>query len=297
MRGILAAFLPLAACGLVDTRQPPGPDPGEIAAAIDDALAGLGTGTTIADEIAYRVYDLRDTQLTGTITPETCDSVDNALDQTCVRLTDYGQHGNCGRQTTFYYAHAVPRCAVRLWLHEYAQPADYDTNLPWIYALDFTGTPLTGPEPQCGNGAVDDGEQCDDGNFELWDGCDASCKIEEFTGCEAVIEQAYAFAGLAFVDRTTWQTRRSQLMVNTASAQRAVTADTCAEAGAVAIDVCSQLQAQMPFVQSCARTYRYDDAGAAPSCAVRFEVHFNGRSPDDGVFTTALTGLLTFTIR
>ncbi|MEE2904028.1 MAG: DUF4215 domain-containing protein [Myxococcota bacterium] len=32
--------------------------------------------------------------------------------------------------------------------------------------------------PECGNDIVDDGEQCDDGNFALGDGCDATCNFE-----------------------------------------------------------------------------------------------------------------------
>jgi len=32
--------------------------------------------------------------------------------------------------------------------------------------------------PVCGNGVVEDGEQCDDGNVVAGDGCDELCKIE-----------------------------------------------------------------------------------------------------------------------
>ena len=34
---------------------------------------------------------------------------------------------------------------------------------------------------ECGNDVVDDGEQCDDGNFDLGDGCDATCNFEILT--------------------------------------------------------------------------------------------------------------------
>ena len=120
--------------------------------------------------------------------------------------------------------------------------------------------------------------------------------MEEFTGCEAVIELAYSVSGIARVDATTWQTKRSQLMVNTATAMQPVTAELCGEAGALVDSVCDELTAQMPFVLSCGGTYRYDEA-AGPGCAVRFEVGFRGRSPNDGVFTTAMSGILAFTIR
>lgn len=34
------------------------------------------------------------------------------------------------------------------------------------------------PEPVCGNGIVEEGEDCDDGGTEGGDGCSASCQIE-----------------------------------------------------------------------------------------------------------------------
>ena len=44
--------------------------------------------------------------------------------------------------------------------------------------LDFDGA----PPPVCGNGLVEAGEQCDDGNTVAGDGCDASCQSEEPMG-------------------------------------------------------------------------------------------------------------------
>ena len=38
-------------------------------------------------------------------------------------------------------------------------------------------------EPFCGDGAVDPGEQCDDGNNVSGDGCSATCKLENVVGC------------------------------------------------------------------------------------------------------------------
>lgn len=35
------------------------------------------------------------------------------------------------------------------------------------------------PEPFCGDGLIDDGEQCDDGNDEAGDGCSDQCEVEE----------------------------------------------------------------------------------------------------------------------
>jgi cysteine-rich repeat protein len=265
------------------------PDPGEIGAAVDDALRGIASGTTTETEIAYRIVDLHDTTLAGSISPATCDSVDAALDSICGDLVDARQAIGCSRITAFYFAHAVPRCGVRLYLHN----AD---TLARVYALDFTGVPIEGPAPTCGNGQLDDGETCDDGNFELWDGCDSNCQIEELVGCESVIELAYSVAGIARVDATTWQARRSQLMVNDATAMQPVTAELCTDAGALVTSVCDELRAQMPFVRTCGGTHHFD-AAAGPGCAVRFEVGFGSPSPDAGVFTTAMTGILAFTIR
>jgi cysteine-rich repeat protein len=280
----VAALSVFVACGGIHE-----PDPGEIGAAVDDALRGITTGTTTENEIAYRIVDLRDTTLEGSISPATCDSVDAALDSICSDLITAEQADGCGRVTAFYYAHAVPRCGVRLYLHTY-------NTLARVYALDFTGEPLEGPEPSCGNGQIDPGEGCDDGNFELWDGCDSNCQMEEFTGCESVIELAYSDAGIARVDATTWEAKRSQLMVNDATAMQPVTAELCNNAGALIDTVCDELQSQMPFVASCGGQVHYD-AAAGPGCAVRFEVGFRGRAPDAGVFTTAMTGILAFTIR
>jgi cysteine-rich repeat protein len=36
----------------------------------------------------------------------------------------------------------------------------------------------------CGNGVVEDGEECDDGNTDKDDGCDESCKVETDWSCE-----------------------------------------------------------------------------------------------------------------
>jgi cysteine-rich repeat protein len=35
------------------------------------------------------------------------------------------------------------------------------------------------PEPFCGDGLIDNGEQCDDGNVEAGDGCSVDCEVEE----------------------------------------------------------------------------------------------------------------------
>ena len=42
----------------------------------------------------------------------------------------------------------------------------------------FCGVETPAPQPQCGNGTLEPGEQCDDGNTMAGDGCDALCAFE-----------------------------------------------------------------------------------------------------------------------
>ncbi|MBQ8037167.1 MAG: DUF4215 domain-containing protein, partial [Proteobacteria bacterium] len=50
--------------------------------------------------------------------------------------------------------------------------------------LDLTGCVQAEPsDPVCGNGVIDSGEQCDDGNKVNGDGCSADCKTEEVPQC------------------------------------------------------------------------------------------------------------------
>jgi cysteine-rich repeat protein len=35
----------------------------------------------------------------------------------------------------------------------------------------------------CGNGVVEEGEECDDGNKNVWDGCSDTCQVERFWNC------------------------------------------------------------------------------------------------------------------
>ena len=45
-------------------------------------------------------------------------------------------------------------------------------------------------ESLCGNGILDQGEQCDDGNVKPLDGCSANCEIEQPTSCKTSTENA-----------------------------------------------------------------------------------------------------------
>src|SRR5699024_11837435 len=43
--------------------------------------------------------------------------------------------------------------------------------------------PPGGSDPVCGNGIVEDGEACDDGNTTSGDGCSSSCELEDGWDC------------------------------------------------------------------------------------------------------------------
>src|SRR5204863_6991871 len=49
---------------------------------------------------------------------------------------------------------------------------------PPVIAQNVNLPPCGTPPAQCGNGVVEDGEECDDGNNHSCDGCSPSCKVE-----------------------------------------------------------------------------------------------------------------------
>jgi cysteine-rich repeat protein len=265
----------------------PEPDPGPLG----DLVKARLQLPQEPSRLEYRIHNLEDTELAGDVSYETCEGVEVALADVCSEMYASEEVRSCWSQATFFYAHDVPRCAVRF------QTWDEDAEMSEVFALDFAGAPVIGPTPGCGNGELDFGEVCDDGNHEMWDGCDPNCQQEEFNGCEVIIEQGFERAGVAFVDQQAWDGPRSHLMTNRGEAYTDVDELTCEQAQDAALAVCDDLAVQMPFVGWCwPETEHFVEDGQG-ACAVRLNVHFYELDPDTGVFTTGLDGLLAFTIR
>lgn len=62
----------------------------------------------------------------------------------------------------------MARGAVHGFLHNESKTDNYKVRAPVVAP----------PEPSCGDGTVDEGEECDDGNNTGGDGCSATCTIE-----------------------------------------------------------------------------------------------------------------------
>jgi cysteine-rich repeat protein len=285
----LSAAAPLAACSEQDL-GPPG-EPSPVGAILADHLGGVAQASGDVVPLGYRLSQLAQVDPTAAVTEENCEgALANDLWQACGEIQQSGMAYSCGAMSTFFFAHDTPRCGVRvvLWADETYMA------LPTIIAFDLSGTPIAGWEQRCGNGVIDFQEQCDDGNHDEWDGCDANCHVEEFTGCETVIEHYFDLAQVAHVDAADWSEPRSHLMVHPDAAPlRPVDASLCNAASAAAQDVCFELSSTMGFVSYCQPTVELADG----ACNVRLEVNFSRTSPDDAVFTTRLNGILAFTIK
>jgi cysteine-rich repeat protein len=291
MRTLTAPALTLALAGFVTAACTSVPPDEELAQAVKRQLS---TDKHDAD-LEFRLYQLEDAALQGEVTAASCDAVDEELATVCAELYAEGQVSSCSYTTSFFYANTVPRCAVRF---ETYPPSGSDASLSAVHVLDFAGTPIFDALPTCGDGVLDMGEACDDGNHEQWDGCDSNCAQEEFQGCEAVIEDLFADAGLARVRASDWDGPRSHLMVNhSAKSLRPLDAETCNDAIETATAACNELTTQMPFVSWCAPAGVFHEEHGAPACSIRLQVWFQQLDSNFGVFTTSLPGILAFTIR
>jgi cysteine-rich repeat protein len=282
----------VSACGLPDPEPlPPQLDPAPLAKAVQ---AQLQLPAEDPGQLEHRVFQLEDIDgwahadaQESALSPQACDAVDASLAEVCSALYEDGEAIDyCWYESSFFYAHSTPRCAVRFHVMQTG------AGMEDLFVLDIAGPPTDGPAPLCGNAQLDDGELCDDGNLESWDGCDATCMPEEFEMCEQLVEERFAAAGVAVVDRGTWSGPRSHLMINDASALHAPVTD-CAEVEAAATDTCERMAFEVPFVSWCQARVEPVEGG----CAVRLESWFQDLDPELGVFTTSLPGVLAFTVR
>ncbi len=265
-------------------------EPSEVASALSEGLASQATLQPLQSELAGGLFSIPSATPTGAVTPASCQQVEGLVQEACSLLNLVGQGEYCWGEATYFLANTTPRCAARLHLAREGEINDT------IYAFDLSGQAQDQIPDSCGNGEVDEGEDCDDGNHEDFDGCDSTCFFEEFQGCEAVIEQYYKDAGIALVDKNSWDGPRSHLMINpTAVALTEVNQISCDAAVAVGVDVCNELVRQMPFVGNC-QPLGGVRGEESDQCDLRFMVYFNDVDPANGAYTTALPGILAFTI-
>jgi cysteine-rich repeat protein len=290
----LLLVLSIAACtgGPGSTYQE---EPSEIAEAIANELNSEATISPTSVNLGYRIHSIPNAVPLGEVNLESCQVVESLLVSACEVINGFAPDLWCNGQTTYFMAHSTPRCAARIQLWSYNEEGG---GMPDIYAFDLSGAPTTDPPDDCGNGVIDENESCDDGNHEAWDGCDPTCQVEDFQGCEAVIEEYYKTAEVAIVDQNLWDGPRSQIMVNNSVVPlREVDSASCNAALATGADVCNELASTMPFVAWCQPTGALRSETDGDACDVRFEVTFQTLEPASGVFTTAFTGILGFTIK
>jgi cysteine-rich repeat protein len=102
---------------------------------------------------------------------------------TCVPIGCNGDDANCAAGC---YCDDSNNCAESCYC-----TSDTDaTTQGWGYCDESRSTCMPGTDPNapvCGNGVVDAGEACDDGNTVDTDGCSNACTV---TACEAITTQA-----------------------------------------------------------------------------------------------------------
>ena len=283
----LALFALLAACSTPEDRTD------AVAGEVAEHLSGMVVVSDQVETLGHQLVQPTFADPLAEPTADSCAQVAEALASTCRTVIERGLAPQCASQATYFLAHTTPRCAGRVEV-----PAPDAADLHAILAFDLAGRATGGGGPSCGNGVIEGGEQCDDGNAEVFDGCDATCQLEEFQGCERVVEEKFQAAQVAWIDRSQWAGPRSHLMIHgRAAALRPVSAATCGEARAAADAACAQLRLDMPFVGACAAATHFGADDAGDFCAVRMTVGFQATAADFGIFTTALPGVLAFTIR
>lgn len=124
---------------------------------LNSPSSAFTAGDTVYGQGVYSGYSYKDTKieyqyLNGTVV-KACDRVYNTEITTC-----NWENASAGTWKIVYY-YSYPTCS----------------NLYFIASATFT---VNAPTPVCGNGILETGEECDDGNLLNGDGCSCSCVIE-----------------------------------------------------------------------------------------------------------------------
>lgn len=87
-----------------------------------------------------------------------------------------GKGGTCGRGESSYRVYVGVKAGDAL-------QTGNGTGVSHVTYCTCVAAPPP-PQPVCGNGIVEDGEQCDDGNVVDGDGCSSLCTVEEPLDCD-----------------------------------------------------------------------------------------------------------------
>ncbi len=118
---------------------------------------------------------------------------------------------------------------------EYKDAGVTDPTLGAGWTCIDVETPVICSEPVCGNGIVESGEQCDDGNLVNGDGCDQFCAVETF---DIELTKTVNNAFVAVGDTVTFT----------------IIADTVAQAGGSNITIADELPSELSLVTNSATT-------------------------------------------
>ncbi len=263
-------------------------EPQPIAESLAARLKGVVAVDDHADEVDYRIFAFAPAQHLGVaLDPEVCWSIGLAAEEACDEVT--GAEGDCSANATFGWIGTLPRCVLHLWR---SLATDW-TEPPELWAMDIDGR-LQEPG-HCGNGRLDPGELCDDGNNEDFDGCDPACQPGGFGGCELIIFQEFYLADIAYVAEDRWTMVGTQTMVNrSARLLGPLDVDTCSRASVAADTACRRIGWEVPQVAHCnAITYPIDD----DTCSIRLSIWLEPDPNEVSTFPASLPVLLGFTLR
>ena len=266
-------------------------EPQPVAVSLASSLAGTVELEDHADEVDNRLFAFTPASHLGQVLdPAACWEIGWVADEACNAVT--GDQGWCQAESRFGWVGEVPRCVLRLWR---SRRVDVDANQPpELWAVDIDGLRFDG-EAACGNGRLDPGELCDDGNLEEWDGCSATCQPEGYGGCELIIFQEFLRADIAYVSEDRWSAAGTQLLVNpTARPLGRLDLSTCSQASMTAAAVCRRIAEEVPLAAGCQhQTWAIDD----DTCSIRFFIDLSPEIDDPSTFAGVLPVVLGFTLR